>query len=78
MEVAGFTGSLYEDLLTLQHLQAKPTRATFHASLFLLLFSYCITWGRTHFYSLARNIFFNFLFQAVSQLGIFNLPVGLA
>jgi len=38
MQVAGFTGSPYEDLLTLQYLQAKPTRATFHASLFLLLF----------------------------------------
>jgi len=78
MQVAGFTGSGYEDLLTLQYLQAKAVRATHHAGLFLLLFSYCITWRRTHFYSLACNIFFDFLLQAVCQLGIFNLPVGLA
>lgn len=78
MQVTGFTGSAYEDLLTLKYLQAKPTRATLHTSLFLLLFSCCITWRRTHFYSLAHNIFFYFQLQAVCQLGIFNLPVGLA
>jgi len=39
MQAAGFTGSSYEDLLTPQYLQAKPTRATFHAGLFLLLFT---------------------------------------
>ena len=78
MRVAGFTGSAYEDLLTLQYPQAKPTRVTLHTSLFLLLFSFCITWRRTHFYSLARNIFFDFWFQAVCQVGSFNLPVGLA
>jgi hypothetical protein len=38
MQVAPFTGSSYEDLLTLQYLQAKPTRAMHHAGLFLLLF----------------------------------------
>jgi hypothetical protein len=43
MQVAGFTGSAHEDLLTLKYLQAKPTRATLHASLFLLPFSCCIT-----------------------------------
>jgi len=73
-----FTGSSYEDLLTRQYLQAKATRATLHASLFLLIFSYCIRYPRTHFYRLARNIFFDFPFQTVCQLGIFNLPVGLA
>jgi len=78
MQAAGFTGSSYVDLLTLQHLQVKPTRAILRAGLFLLLFSCCITWRGTHFYRLARNIFFDFLFQAVCQLGIFNLPVGLA
>jgi len=78
MQVAGFTGSAYEDLLTPQYLQAKTTRVIHHAGLFLLLFSYCITWRCTHFYSLACNIFFDFLFQAVCQFGIFNLPVGLA
>jgi hypothetical protein len=78
MQVAGFTGSAYEDLLTLQYLQAKPTRATLHASLFLLLFSYCITWRRTHFYSLEISILFGFSLQDACQVGIFNLPVGLA
>jgi hypothetical protein len=38
MQVAGFTGSAYEDLLTLQHPQAKPTRALHHAGLFLFAF----------------------------------------
>jgi hypothetical protein len=38
MQAAGFTGSAYEDLPTLEYLQAKPTRATHHASLFLLIF----------------------------------------
>jgi hypothetical protein len=60
MQVAGFAGSPYEDLLTLQYLQAKPTRATLHASLFLLLFSCCITCRRTHFYSLEISILFGF------------------
>jgi len=78
MQVAGFTGSAYEGLLTPQHLQAKATRATFHAGLFLLLFSCDITWRCTHFYRLEISIFFDFSFQAVCQLGIFNLPVGLA
>jgi len=78
MHAAGFTGSSYADLLTLQYLQVKPTRAILHAGLFLLLFSCCITWQCTHFYRLARNILFDFSFQDVFQLGIFNLPVGLA
>jgi len=78
MQVAGFTGSSYVDLLTLQYLQAKPAREMLYASLFLLLFSYCTTWRCTHFYRLACNIFFDFSFQAVCQVGIFNLPVGLA
>ena len=43
MQAADFTGSSYEDVLTLQYPQAKPTRATLQAGLFLLLFS-CITW----------------------------------
>ena len=60
MQVAGFTGSPYEDLPTLQYPQVKTTRATFHASLFLLLFHYCITWRRTHFYSLGISILFGF------------------
>jgi len=77
MQAAGFTGSAYEDLLTLKYLQAKPTKATLHASLFLLLFSCCITQLRTHFYSLEISILFGFPIQAVCQLGIFNLPVGL-
>lgn len=78
MRVAVFTGSACVDLLTRQHLQAKPTKATLHASLFLLLFSCCITQLRTHFYSLEISILFGFPIQAVCQLGIFNLPVGLA
>ena len=60
MQVAGFTGSAYEDLLTRQYPQAKPTRATLHAGLFLLLFSCCITWRRTHFYRLGISILFGF------------------
>ena len=60
MQVAGFTGSAYEYLLTRQYPQAKPTRATLHAGLFLLLFSFCITWRRTHFYSLEISILFGF------------------
>ena len=63
MRVVVFTGSRYEDLLTLQHPQAKPTRATLHASLFLLLFRCCITWRRTHFYSLEISILFGFPFR---------------
>jgi len=78
MQAAGFTGSAYEDLLTLKYLQAKPTRATLHTGLFLLLFRCCITWRRTHFYSLEISILFGFSLQADCQLGIFNLPVGFA
>jgi hypothetical protein len=78
MQVAGFAGRQYEDLLTPHQSQAKPTRATLHTSLFLLIFPPCITHRRTHFYSLSRNIFFCFQFQAIAQVGIFNLPVGLA
>ena len=78
MQVASFTGHQYVDLLTLQYLQAKPTRGAHLAGLFLLLFLCCITWRRTHFYSLPHNVFFPFQLQAVCQLGIFNLPVGLA
>jgi hypothetical protein len=78
MQVAGFTGRQYEDLLTPHQSQAKPTRAIHHTGLFLLIFLPCITHRRTHSYSLARNIFFDFQFQAVAQVGIFNLPVGLA
>jgi hypothetical protein len=77
MQVAGFTGSGYEDFLTLPYLQAKPTRAHFTQAYFYYYF-FCITWGCTRFYRLACNIFFDFSFQAVCQLGIFNLPVGLA
>ncbi len=33
---------------------------------------------RTHFYRLAINIFFDFQLQAVAQVGICSLPVGLA
>jgi hypothetical protein len=44
MRVVVFTGSAYEDLPTRQYLQAKPTRAAHHAGLFLLLFTFCITW----------------------------------
>jgi len=73
-----FTRHQYEDLLTPQYLQPKPTRAMHHASLFLLLFPPCIKHPRTHFYGLTCNIFFDFHFQAVAQVGIFNLPVGLA
>ena len=60
MRVVVFTGSPYEDLPTLQYPQAKPTRATLHAGLFLLLFSFCITCRRTHFYSLEISILFGF------------------
>ena len=63
MRVVVFTGSRYEDLLTLQHPQAKTTRATLHASLLLLLFRCCITWRRTHFYSLEISILFGFPFR---------------
>ena len=78
MQVIVFTGSSCGYLLTPQQPQAKPTREALHASLFLLLFSYYITWRRTHFYSLAISILFGFPIQAVCQLGSFNLPVGLA
>ena len=67
MQVAGFTGSAYEDLLTRQYPQAKPTRATLHAGLFLLLFSCCITWRRTHFYSLEISILFGFPFRLAAK-----------
>jgi len=60
MRVAGFTGSAYEDLLTLQYLQVKPTRAILHAGLFLLLFSLCVTCRCTHFYRLDNIIFYPF------------------
>jgi len=78
MQVAGFTGHQYENLLTFHQSQAKPTTAIHNTSLFLLIFPPCITYRRTHFYSLARNIFFDIQLQAVTQVGIFNLPVGLA
>ena len=78
MQVAGLTGQKYEDLLALQYRQAKTARAILHAGLFLFPFSFCITCQRTHFYRLACNIFFDFWLQAVCQLGIFNLPAGLA
>ena len=67
MRVVVFTGSAYEDLLTLQYLQAKPTRAALHASLFLLLFSCCITQLRTHFYSLEISILFGFPFRLAAK-----------
>ena len=67
MQVAGFTGSPYEDLMTRQYPQAKPTRATLHASLFLLLFSCCITQLRTHFYSLEISILFGFPFRLAAK-----------
>ena len=78
MQVAGFTGRQYEDFLTPHQSQAKPTRAIHHASLFLLLLPSCITQRRTHFYSLAHNIFFDVQVQIVCQVGICSLPVGLA
>ena len=78
MRVAGFTGQKYEDLLTPHQSQAKPTTEIHNISLFLLIFPPCITHWRTHFYSLARNIFFDFQLQAVAQVGICSLPVGLA
>ena len=78
MQIAGFAERQYEDLLTPQYLQAKPTRAMHHAGLFLLLFPPCIKHPRTHFYRLTHNIFLDIPFQAACQLGIFNLPVGLA
>ena len=78
MRVAGFTGHQYENLLIPQYLQRKPTRATHDAGLFFIAISNVHQALRTHFYSLAHNIFFGFSLQAVCQLGIFNLPVGLA
>jgi len=63
MQVAGFAGSPYEDLLTPQYLQVKPTRAILRAGLFLLLFSCCITWRCTQFYSLPISILFDFPFR---------------
>ena len=63
MRVVVFTGSPYEDLPTLQHPQVKTTREAHHASLFLLLFRCCITWRRTHFYSLGISILFGFPFR---------------
>jgi hypothetical protein len=61
-------------------------------SLFLVLFGVrCISLGCTHFYRLSNNIHFGLLFSvgaalilwyssqaAAVQLGIINLPVGLA
>ena len=44
----------------------------------LLIFPLCITHRRTHFCCLPHNIFSGFPFQAIYQLGIFNLPVFLA
>jgi hypothetical protein len=78
MQVAGFTGCQYEHLLTLHQSQAKPTTAIHNTSLFLLIFPPCITYRSTHFYRLARNIFFDIQLQAVAQVGICNLPVGFA
>jgi hypothetical protein len=78
MQVTGFTGYQYEDLLTPHQSQSKPTRAMHHTGLFLLIFPPHTTNQRTHFYSFAHNIFFDFQLQAVCQVGIFNLPVGLA
>jgi len=78
MQVAGFKGSAFEDLLTLQYLQAKTAREMLHARIFLLIFLLKINHQRTHFYRLALNVFFRFPDQAICQVGIFNLPVGLA
>ena len=49
-----------------------------HTSLFLLIFPPCTKYPCTHFYRLPNNILFDFQFQVVAQVGIFNLPVGLA
>ena len=67
MRVIVFTGSRCGDLLTRQYPQAKPTRATHHAGLFLLLFPFCITWRRTHFYSLEISILFGFPFRLFAR-----------
>ena len=78
MKEAGFTGLAYEDLLAFQHSQPKPAEATSRETIFLLIFLRTTAHQRTHSYSLPRNIFFEFPHQAVCQVGIFSLPVGLA
>jgi hypothetical protein len=78
MRAAGFTGCQYDELLTAHQSQAKPAKAIHYAGLFLLIFPPRIKHPRTRFYRLTNNIFIDFRLHTVAQVGIFNLPVGLA